>query len=173
MKKQMICFFVGALLSACSSTPSETSQDVKKDSSKMQEKTVTKLEEGKIYPFMELKELYNKNWRGEKAGNADLDGKTVTITGEVFGAVKISTLKGNDVEVTGAKIELRGSKFKDPESGHDVECLFSAELASEISKIKKGTILKITGIIQGQQLYIESSTFKYLVMSIKDCKLVK
>jgi hypothetical protein len=174
MKNLFITLSIGAVLASCSSS-TETSGEVKTDSTAVvAQAQVTKIEEGKVYPFMELKELYNINWKGEEAGNADLDGKTVTVTGEVFSVGKVSKLlTGNDMEVTGAKMEFRGSEFKDPDFGHDFECRFPAEIAQEIADIKKGTTVKVTGVIEKQELYIESADFKYTVMTIKDCKIVK
>ncbi len=174
MKKLFIALSLGAVLASCSSS-SEISNEVKTDSTSVVAETqVTKLEDGKVYPFMELKELYNINWKGEEAGNADLDGKTVTVTGVVFSVGKVSKLlTGNDMEVTGVKMEFRGSEFKDPDFGHDVECRFPAELANEVSEIKKGTTVKVTGVIEKQELYIESADFKYTVITLKDCKIVK
>lgn len=173
MKNLLITLSLGALLASCSSS-SETSNEVKTDSTTVvAEVQVTKLEEGKVYPFMELKELYNTNWKGEEAGNADLDGKTVTVTGVVFSVGKVSKLESNDIVTTGAKMEFRGSEFKDPDFGHDVECRFPAELANEVSEIKKGATVKVTGVIEKQELYIESADFKYTVMTLKDCKIVK
>lgn len=173
MKKLFITLSIGAVLASCSSS-SETSNEVKTDSTTVvAEVQVTKLEEGKVYPFMELKELYNINWKGEESGNTDLDGKTVTVTGVVFSVGKVSKLEGNDIVTTGAKMEFRGSEFKDPDFGHDVECRFPAELANEVSEIKKGATVKVTGVIEKQELYIESADFKYTVMTLKDCKIVK
>ena len=81
------------------------------------------LDDSKVYPFMELKELYAKNWKGEEAGNAELDGKTVTITGKLFGTGSVSELVGGKTVLKTVKMEFRGGKFTDPNFGHDLECL--------------------------------------------------
>src|SRR6478609_3943043 len=85
MKKVFICLTIGVIFaSSCSSDSSESKDTDKKDSTAVVEEKGPVLDSAKVYGFMELKELYNQNWKGEEEGNTFLDGKTVTISGEVF-----------------------------------------------------------------------------------------
>ena len=129
-------------------------------------------EEGKVYPFMELKEIYNQDWEGESKGNPVLDGKTTTITGEVFYKGQNSKLVGDNIEVTGARLEFRGGEFKDPVFGHDFECLFPPEMVDQVTSIEEGTPVTVKGVIDKQEIYIEPGQ-KYTVMTLKECELIE
>lgn len=129
------------------------------------------LDESKVYPFMELKEIYAQNWKGEEAGNADLDGKTVTITGKVFGTGSVSELVGSKTVLKSVKMEFRGGKFTDPNFGHDVECHFPGTMQKEILGIKEGSEVTVKGTIEKQEIYIEPD-MQYNVLSLIDCALV-
>ncbi len=131
----------------------------------------TVLDDSKVYPFMELKEIYAQHWKGEEAGNADLDGKTVTITGKLFGTGSVSELVGGKTVMKSVKMEFRGGKFTDPNFGHDVECHFPGAMQKEILSIKEGSEVTVKGTIEKQEIYIEPD-MQYNVLSLIDCALV-
>ena len=158
---------------SCNSDSSESKDTDKKDSTVVVEEKGPVLDTGKVYGFMELKELYNQNWKGEEAGNTFLDGKTVTITGEVFSRGSISAMSGNEIVVKGANVKFRGGKFTDPDSGHDVECVFPATEANQVSSLAEGSKVTVKGVLEKQEIYIESADFRYNVLVLKDCHLVK
>ncbi len=173
MKKLMILISAGVLLASCSGEAEKKEDAITNDTAVAVKAPTTVLDETKVYPFMELKELYQKDWKGEEEGNASLDGKTVTVTGEISSRGSISAMVGSEIKVKGAKIEFRGSQFADPESGHDLEFVFPAEVAKDIEAMKVGTKVTIKGVIDQQQWYIESEDMKYTVLALKDCELVK
>ena len=180
MKQLLIFLSIAVLLVSCGV---KSEQQVELDDQTATEVTKTpeavdtpemevSLDDSKVYPFMELKELYNVNWKGESSGNAGLDGKTVTITGEVFNSTKMSKYVDGGFEVTGAKLEFRGGEFTDPDFGHDVECVFPADQAEAIAGIEDGTMVTVKGVIEKQEGYIEPG-FSYKVLTLKDCELVQ
>ena len=125
----------------------------------------------KVYPFMELKRLYQKNWKGEAAGSPVLDGKHVMISGSVFGTGRKSKLVDGEVKVLGTSVRFRGGEFKDPDFGHDVECLVGADKIESIKNLKKGDSVTLRGTISGQEITIEGS-FSYKTLKLNGCEVV-
>lgn len=167
--KSSLCILIAVLLSSCGGN-SEIP-----DTNPTPEVNLNKLEldENSVYPFMELKKMYAVNWKGESKGNEDFDGKTVTITGEVFiRGINTKFIDDDSRICTGARIEFRGSKFPDDSFGHDVECLFSAEMADEISALEIGSTVTVKGVIERQEVYIEPNV-KYYVLTLIDGELIK
>ncbi len=130
--------------------------------------------EEKVYPFMELKTLYNENWKGEMKGNDILDGKEVIISGIIYSKGSISSLQDDDsFKVTGAKVRFKEKEdISEEDFSYDVACIFNAEFADKVDALKKGSFVLIKGIIYQQQWYIEPS-MKYTVLELKDCEIVK
>ncbi|MEO1653199.1 MAG: hypothetical protein AAFU64_06620 [Bacteroidota bacterium] len=174
MNKFSLFLFFSLFFVACATDSSDTSIEGGEEVSN--EATTSSpavaLDESKIYPFMELKELYQQNWEGEEAGNAALDGQTVTLSGEVFNTSKMSALVDGEMQVKGIKIEFRGGEFADPDFGHDVECVFSAEQVEKIEALEDGALVTVKGTLEKQEIYIEPD-FKYTVLTLNNCELVE
>lgn len=181
MKKYLFFITIVGILTACTEVSTNSGNDSHEQVSDNTENEHNEdieansesesIDLDKVYPFMELKELYQSNWKGEERGNSVWDGKTVTITGEVFSSGRMSKLVDGEVQLVGAKLEFRGSDFKDPNFGHDFECLFPKDQALKIADIATGTKVTVKGIVDKQEGYIEPG-LTYNVLTLKDCKLV-
>ncbi|AUP81106.1 hypothetical protein [Flavivirga eckloniae] len=168
MKKLIFCFSLVLLFLSCGKSNKQT------DNTSIAEANLSSFDESKAYPFMKLKGIYGQDWQGEEKGNPKIDGKTTTITGDVFSSGKMSKYVNNEIQLTGARLEFRGkdSGFTDPDFGCDLECLFPATVAEEVLALKKGTQVTIKGTIEKQEIHIEPN-FKYTTLILKDCKLTK
>lgn len=175
MKKLVNFIAIAVLVSACADSSDQELEEVL-DQEIVPAETEDNidpvvLDDTKVYDFMQLKELYSQNWEGEEIGNSVLDGKEVTISGDIFYVAKQFKYMNGESQLKGVKIQFRGSEFEDPDFGHDVECLFSLEDVEDVSTLSEGMNVTIKGMIEKQDIYIEPD-LTYTVLSLTACELI-